>query len=1009
MNVSGTQSAQEPAKYTPDVQKTERFDSGSRWHRWEPHVHAPGTIINDQFKGPDAWDRYLIALETSTPRIRAIGVTDYYDTETYERVCGAKQAGRLTDCSLVFPNIEMRLNVGTVKGKWVNVHLIVSPDDPEHLLQLHRLLARLTFAAYGDKFSCTREDLKRLGRAHDAFLTTASAALQCGAQQFKVSFDQLKETLQSDWAQENVLVAVAGSETDGAGGVRDAADAALRQEIERFAHVIFASSAAQREFWLGQRSADEETLRVRYGGLKPCLHGSDAHDDTAVGAPEGDRYSWVKGAIQFDALRQACIDPAGRAYVGPQSPAAAAASNVISRVEIRGADWVSTPTIALNPGLIAIIGARGSGKTALADVIALGCEAFLEPPSPGSFLSRARDLLQGASVSLHWACGQANERALDGSEQDESFQYPRARYLSQQFVEELCSAHGVTDALMHEIQRVIFVAHSLSDRGGAVDFDELLELKASRFRTNRRREEEALANLSESIGIELEKQKLVEGLKKQLEEKKKLVAGYQRDREKLVAKGSEVRVLRLEALTKEAEKVRGCLRFFAREEQSLLGLRDEVGNVRTNQAPEALRQMRARYKTTGLVEEEWSSFLLDYKGDVDSALNQHLAKARKGAQDWRGVPPSAPANALTPVIPDEAKLDRQPLAVLEAEIARLEKLVSIDRDTSQKFAALSKRIAEEGTAISRLEERLVDCEGAKARINVLVQEREASYGRVFDAITSEQQVLLSLYQPLRGRLDTAKETLQKLSFSVGREADIERWAADGESLLDLRQRGPFKGRGTLAQVAESMLKPDWEGGLPEAVVDSMSRFRTDHQDALLEHSPVPRTDQADYRTWLKTFAKWLYGTKHISIRYSIDYDGVDIRKLSPGTRGIVLLLLYLALDDADDRPLIIDQPEENLDPKSIFDELVGLFVAAKQHRQVIMVTHNANLVVNTDADQIIVATAGPHAPGALPPITYISGGLESHHIRKAVCDILEGGERAFRERARRLRVRLERP
>jgi energy-coupling factor transporter ATP-binding protein EcfA2 len=158
----------------------------------------------------------------------------------------------------------------------------------------------------------------------------------------------------------------------------------------------------------------------------------------------------------------------------------------------------------------------------------------------------------------------------------------------------------------------------------------------------------------------------------------------------------------------------------------------------------------------------------------------------------------------------------------------------------------------------------------------------------------------------------------------------------------------------------------------------------------------------------RRFAKWLYGTEHIKIQYSVDYDGVDIRKLSPGTRGIVLLLLYLALDDADDRPLIIDQPEENLDPKSIFDELVSLFREAKNKRQVIMVTHNANLVVNTDADQIIVAQAGPHPPGELPPITYVSGGLESAHIRKAVCDILEGGERALQERARRLRVRLER-
>jgi energy-coupling factor transporter ATP-binding protein EcfA2 len=124
--------------------------------------------------------------------------------------------------------------------------------------------------------------------------------------------------------------------------------------------------------------------------------------------------------------------------------------------------------------------------------------------------------------------------------------------------------------------------------------------------------------------------------------------------------------------------------------------------------------------------------------------------------------------------------------------------------------------------------------------------------------------------------------------------------------------------------------------------------------------------------------------------------------------GIVLLLLYLALDNADERPLIIDQPEENLDPKSIYDELVGLFLKAKAKRQVIIVTHNANLVINTDADQVIVASAGPHPGDGLPEIAYASGGLEDAPIRKMVCDILEGGEHAFRERARRLRVRLER-
>ena len=74
----------------------------------------------------------------------------------------------------------------------------------------------------------------------------------------------------------------------------------------------------------------------------------------------------------------------------------------------------------------------------------------------------------------------------------------------------------------------------------------------------------------------------------------------------------------------------------------------------------------------------------------------------------------------------------------------------------------------------------------------------------------------------------------------------------------------------------------------------------------------------------------------------------------------------------------------------------------------IIVTHNANLVINTDADQIIIASVRSHTAGGLPLISYMAGGLEDADIRTEVCNILEGGEEAFRERARRLRVRLER-
>lgn len=985
------------------------MNSGSRWHRWDPHVHAPGTVLNDQFRGQDVWDRYLAALEAATPAIRVIGVTDYYSTDCYERVIAAKLEGRLPDCLCIFPNIEMRLAIGTVRGRQVNIHLLVSPEDPDHLSELKRFLSRLTFQGYDDPFCCDEADLIRLGRRHDPTATSNAAALVHGSEQFKVSFDQLKSAYRDHgWAQSNIMIAVSGGSTDGTSGVREAADTTLRQEVEKFAHVIFASSASQRDFWLGRKAMDAEELRSRFGGLKPCLHGSDAHRVDAVGEPDEERFSWLKGAPAFDSLRQAYIDPAGRAYVGVEPPAGATPSQVISRVTVGRADWIKTPALALNPGLVAIVGARGSGKTALADMIAAGCDAMPERVNEMSFLQRAKDELEDAEVRIEWGGGDACERGLADTDLTTMSHYPRARYLSQQFVEELCSSTGMTDALLREIERVIFEAHTLSDRDGTLDFAELLEVRAIRHRNARLREEGALGSLSDRIGTELEKDKLVPDLRAQVKTKTTLIASYVADRGKLVSKGSEARVARLGELTAAAEKVRGFLRYFGGQQQALMALKDDVANVRQHQSPEMLRRAQDRFSGTGLKGDDWTPFLLDYQGDVDATITFRLDRAQASVTSWKGTVPRPPQDLDTPLLPDGAKLEEQPLALLESEIGRLQKLVNFDRDSANKFAAISKRIGEESSALERLREKLADCEKAKERSAELYQERGATYDRVFDAILAEQGIVDELYAPLMARLSSAEGTLKKLSFSVMRVADVQRWAEDGEALLDLRRQGPFRGKGALRRCAEEMLRPAWENGDSAEVRAAMAKFRSENQEGLLEHSPVPKAQQADYRAWLKRFAQWLYATTHITIRYSIDYDGLDIRKLSPGTRGIVLLLLYLALDDADDRPLIIDQPEENLDPKSIFDELVGLFIAAKGKRQVIIVTHNANLVINTDADQIIVAQSGPQPAEGLPPITYLSGGLESAHIRKAVCDILEGGERAFQERARRLRVRLER-
>lgn len=244
-----------------------------------------------------------------------------------------------------------------------------------------------------------------------------------------------------------------------------------------------------------------------------------------------------------------------------------------------------------------------------------------------------------------------------------------------------------------------------------------------------------------------------------------------------------------------------------------------------------------------------------------------------------------------------------------------------------------------------------------------------------------------------------------MKFSVGRHIDTALWAKKGEDLLDLRKTSTFRGEGALLDVATKRLTDVWSSGTSEEVSAAVHAFYTEFRNELLAAMPAT-TERSKRRAWEQSIATWLYDTSHIEVQYAVRYNNTAIEKLSPGTRGIVLLLLYLVLDRGDRRPLIIDQPEENLDPQSVFDELVPHFREARTRRQVIVVTHNANLVVNTDADQVIIASATPSATGGMPVITYESGSLESATVRRAVCDILEGGERAFNDRAKRYRFRL---
>ena len=126
------------------------------------------------------------------------------------------------------------------------------------------------------------------------------------------------------------------------------------------------------------------------------------------------------------------------------------------------------------------------------------------------------------------------------------------------------------------------------------------------------------------------------------------------------------------------------------------------------------------------------------------------------------------------------------------------------------------------------------------------------------------------------------------------------------------------------------------------------------------------------------------------VQFSLKMDDKSLSELSPGQRGNVLLVFYLALNKKSE-PLIIDQPEDNLDNQSVYNKLVPCILEAKKNRQVIIVTHNPNIAVACDAEQIICASIEK----STNKITYSSGSIENPEIRGNVIDVLEGTMPAF--------------
>ena len=184
----------------------------------------------------------------------------------------------------------------------------------------------------------------------------------------------------------------------------------------------------------------------------------------------------------------------------------------------------------------------------------------------------------------------------------------------------------------------------------------------------------------------------------------------------------------------------------------------------------------------------------------------------------------------------------------------------------------------------------------------------------------------------------------------------------------------------------------------EATFSSLAEAFSDFGAMYKEFDKVKITVGAMAQVFERYFTENLSAllTWQVPNRFSIEYRGKELKHHSLGQRASALILFVLSQQEND--VFIIDQPEDDLDNQTIYEDVIKLVCSLKPKTQFLFATHNANIPVLGDAEQIISCSY----PDDLVHVT--SGSIDNPKLQQEIVDIMEGGEEAFRLRKRRYEI-----
>ncbi|PKA43239.1 ABC transporter [Rhizobium sullae] len=1026
------------------------YPRGSEWRQWDLHVHTPASFHWEgrKFDGTDKdsnlVDDMIATMNEASPQVFAL--MDYWTFDGWfalKKRLAQPDAPALT--KTVFPGIELRL-AAPIKGR-LNAHVIFSNEiADEHLhdfrsrlkLELiQRPLTRGALIAYARRVGADK--LKHHGFKKAEVDTADDIALEAGFHIAELSCESYKDAIKQ--VPDGLAVGFMPFNTnDGLGSVEWNEHYAYAIGLFKSSPIFEARDSNTWAAFAGMRTNGNEkwidSFQSALDNLpRLAVSGSDAHRFKGVtgdnnkrgyGDFPSERRTWIKADPTWLGLQQAIKEPEKRSFIGSMPPKLEYVTQnktfYIDRLSIAKVGgsalvdhWLDGSDLQLNSDLVAIIGNKGSGKSALADILALlgnsQQQQYFSFLTKNRFRGKAGDPARHFRGKLDWLAGDAGDMLL--SENPPEDRVELVKYIPQGRFEALCNDHvsGRSTAFEDELRAVIFGHVKQEVRLDALNFAQLIERNESTQRARLGEVRKDLHTLNEEIAS-IEDQ-LHPNLRRNLKEQLRLKIQQIEEHSRLKPDEVPEPAVELSEIQKTAS-----------ERLAQIALELSSGGERAKVAGDARRKIAEKRRAIKAITERIAIFQKQF-GDLKTITAPDFVAV--GITFESVVTFSTESSVLTALDTALQSEDIELIAALSKEADAARRLeeertghVAVLNEPQQKRQAYLNALtvwqneleAIEGDEFSPeskigIETRLTQLERLPEALAEKRAQREQVTKDIYSVLSAQREDRAELFAPLQELIKNNKLIREdyKLQFQANLGGSPEEIAArlfssvkqnvgeirgDDESFTAIRSR--FERR-TFETSEDAVV---FSHDIELLLKDSARQIHAEGHDI----AAILRKDRAAVDVY-----DYVFGLEYLEPRYTLLFQDTQIEQLSPGQRGALLLIFYLLVDKGRN-PIVLDQPEENLDNETVVSLLVPVLNEAKKNRQIIMVTHNPNLAVVCDAEQIIFAEFDRRQG---PKIVYRTGSIENSEINRRVVTILEGTKPAFDNRSRKYHDQAKEP